>query len=136
MLKKLWLQVNNIEKVHFVQHLSKSRQQHCHVQFPFKSPYAHHYKPRLVYFLSHFLVQFIIEITQKYIDQLNVPENKNVALEKFLHQNHPQTLPLLTRRGPRCQNARMSQYYMGPKMKFVIFPSLTKEISCIYGINL
>ena len=57
--------------------------------------------------------------------------------------NQPQTLQLLSRRGPRSPNARLSQHYIGPKMTFwhfsnfyrKKFPGLTKEISCTYWMN-
>ena len=74
-----------------------------------------------------------------------VPQKtKNVALEKFLEWNHPQTSLLLSRRGPRCPDARLSQHYISPKMICCNFsnfcrkkfPGLTKEISCTYWMNL
>ena len=74
-------------------------------------------------------------IFQKYNNQMSPPENKNVALEKFLELNHPQTSLLLSRRGPRCPDAKLSQHYISPKMTCCNFsnfcrkkfPGLTKK---------
>ena len=40
-------------------------------------------------------------------------KTKNVDLEKVFGANHPQTLRLLSRRGPRCLVSRLSQHYIG-----------------------
>ena len=74
-----------------------------------------------------------------------VPQKtKNVGLEKFLEWNHPQTLLLLSRRGPRCPDARLSHHYISQKMICCNFsnfcrkksPGLKKEIYCTYWMNL
>ena len=58
--------------------------------------------------------------------------------------NYPQTPWLLSRRGHRCPEARLSQHYMDPKMTLCHFsnfcknkfPGLTTELSCTYWMNL
>ena len=42
---------------------------------------------------------------------------KKWSPSKVFGINHPQTLLLLSNRGPRCPEARLSQHYIGPKMK-------------------
>ena len=86
---------------------------------------------------------FHLHIVQKYIDQMSPPENKKCSPWKFFGTNHPQTLQLLSRRGPRSPEARLSQHYIGPKMTFwhfsnfcrKKFPGLIKGISCPYWMN-
>ena len=83
-------------------------------------------------------------LAQIYIDQLSDPENKKCSPWKFFGKNHPQTPRLLSRRGPRSPEARLSQHYIGPKMTFQHFSNfckkkflgLIKGISCTYGMNL
>ena len=83
-------------------------------------------------------------LAQIYIDQLSDPENKKCSPWKIFGKNHPQTPRLLSRRGPRSPEARLSQHYIGPKMTFQHFSNfckkkflgLIKGISCTYGMNL
>ena len=80
------------------------------------------------------------QIAQIYIDHLNGPENKKCRPWKVFGTNHPQTLLLLSRRGPRSLGARLSQHYIGPKMTFrhfsnfcrKKFPGLTKRLLHIF----
>ena len=60
---------------------------------------------------------------QIYISQLSDPKNKKCNPWKVFGNNHPQILPLLSRRGPRGPEARLSQHYIGPKMTFHHFKS-------------
>ena len=83
-------------------------------------------------------------LAQIYIDQLSDPENKKCRPWKVFGKNHPQTPRLLSRRGPRSAEARLSQHYIGPKMTFQHFSNfcrkkflgLIKGISCTYWMNL
>ena len=90
-----------------------------------------------------FFVKFVSQAncSKSYPPTKRPRKQKNVALEKFLENNHPQTLRLFSRRGPRSPDARLSQHYSDPKMTFQHFsnfyrkkfPGLTKEISCTYS---
>ena len=51
------------------------------------------------------------QITQKLIDQLIEPENKECSPWIVFEINHPQTGPLLIRRSPRGLDTRLSQHY-------------------------
>ena len=53
-------------------------------------------------------------LAQIYIDQVSDPENKKCSPWKVFGKNHPQILQLLSRRGPRSPEARLSQHYIGP----------------------
>ena len=74
-------------------------------------------------------------IVQRYIDQMSPPKNKKCSLGKVFGINHPQTPGLLSRRGPRGLDARLSQHYISPKMTCCNFsnfcrkkfPGLTKK---------
>ena len=89
------------------------------------------------------LFLFHRHIVQKYINQMSPPENKKCSPWKIFGTNHPQTLQLLSRRGPRSPEARLSQHYIGPKMTFwhfsnfcrKKFPGLIKGISCTYWMK-
>ena len=59
--------------------------------------------------------------------QLSDPENKKCSPWKVFGINHPQTLRLLSRRGPRSPDARLSQHYMGPKMTFCHFLNFCRK---------
>ena len=48
------------------------------------------------------------QIPQKSINQTSSPENKKCSLWKVFEINHPQTMQLLSRRGPRSSEARLS----------------------------
>ena len=61
------------------------------------------------------------QIVQIAILQLSGPENKKCSPWKVFGTNHPQTLQLLSRRGPRSPDARLSQHYIGPKMTICPF---------------
>ena len=82
-------------------------------------------------------------LAQILIEQLSDPENKKCSPWKVFGKNHPQILLLLSRRGPRSPEARLSQHYIGPKMTFQHFSNfcrknfldLIKEISCTYWMN-
>ena len=84
------------------------------------------------------------QIVQIAILQLSSPENKKCSPWKVFGTNHSQTLQLLSRRGPRSREARLSQHYIGPKMTFrhfsnfcrKKFPSLIKGIFCTYWMNI
>jgi hypothetical protein len=84
------------------------------------------------------------QIAEIYIDQLSDPENKKCSPWKVFGTNHPKTLRLLSRRGPRKPEARLSQHYIDPKMTFRHFSNfcrknfadLIKEISCTHWMNL
>ena len=84
------------------------------------------------------------QLTQKPVDQMSPPENKKCSPWNVFGIQSPSNLTNLSRRGPRYLIARLSQHYIGPKMTFCHslnlcrkkFPSLTKEISCTYWINL
>ena len=75
-------------------------------------------------------------LAQILINQLSDPENKKCSPWKVFGKNHPQILLLLSRRGPRSPEARLSQHYIGPKMTFQHFsnfcrkkfPGLTKRL--------
>ena len=98
---------------------------------------------------SHMLtLRFFIKFVSRYlaqilINQLSDPENKKCSPWKVFGKNHPQILLLLSRRGPRSPEARLSQHYIGPKMTFQHFsnfcrkkfPGLIKGISCTYWMN-
>ena len=79
-------------------------------------------------------------ITQIAINQLSDPENKKCSPWKVFGTIHPQTLQLLSRRGPRSPKARLSQHYVGLKMTFQHFskfcrkkfPGLTKRLLNIF----
>ena len=60
-------------------------------------------------------------LAQIYIDQLSDPENKKCSPWKVFGKNHPQTPWLLSRRSPRCLEARLSQHYVSSKMRFSCF---------------
>ena len=86
------------------------------------------------------------QITQISIDQMSFPENKKCSPWKVFGINHPQTLPLLSRRGPRGPDAWLSQHYIGPKepkMTFCHFSNfyrkkflgMTKYFFCTYWMN-
>ena len=46
---------------------------------------------------------------------------------------HPQTLKLLSRRGPRCPDMRLSQHYIGPKNDILsFFNFLQKKVSFLF----
>ena len=62
-------------------------------------------------------------LAQIYIDQLSDPENKKCSPWKVFGKNHPQILQLLSRRGPRSPEARLSQHYISPKMTFQLLKS-------------
>ena len=80
------------------------------------------------------------QIAQIYIDHLSGPKNKKCSPWKVFGTNHSQTLQLLSRRGPRSREARLSQHYIGPKMTFQHFsnfcrkkfPGLTKRLLHIF----
>ena len=61
------------------------------------------------------------QITQKHIDQMSSPENKKCSPVKVFGINHPQTPRLMSMRGPRCLDKRLSQHYIGPKITFCHF---------------
>ena len=63
------------------------------------------------------------QITQ---NQLSDPENKKCSPWKVVEANHPQTLGLLSRRGPRCLEARLSQ--QGPVFSTTWFFTVRQEI--------
>ena len=63
------------------------------------------------------------QITQRAMHQLSDPENKKRSPWKVFGINHPQTLRLLSRIGPRNLDMRLSQHYIGPKMTFRHFPN-------------
>ena len=83
------------------------------------------------------------QVVQIAILQLSDSENKKISPWKDFGINHPQTLRLLSRRGPRSPSTRLSQHCIGPKMTFghfsnfsrKKFPGLTKEISCTSWMN-
>ena len=83
------------------------------------------------------------QIVQTAILQLIDSENKKCSPFKVFGRNHPQTLRLLSRKGPRSPDARLFQHYIGPKMLLQHFPNfcrkkfpgLTKEISGTYWMN-
>ena len=64
---------------------------------------------------------------QIYIDQISDPENKKCSPWKVFGIKHPQILQLLSRRGPRSPEARLSQHYMGPKMTFRHFSNFCRK---------
>ena len=84
------------------------------------------------------------QIAQTYIDHLSGPENKKCSPWKVFGTNHPQIWPLLTRRGPRSPDMRLSQHYIGPKMTSWHFSNfcrkkffgIRKQSFCTYWINL
>ena len=57
---------------------------------------------------------------------------------------HPQTTQLLSRRGPRYPDARLSQHYISPKMKLCHFPNFCRKkilawqnkFPCTFWMNL
>ena len=68
---------------------------------------------------------------------MSFPENKKSSPWKVFGINHPQTLQLLSRRGPRCTVTRLSQHYIGPAMKFCYISNFCrKKIFCTYWMNL
>ena len=67
------------------------------------------------------------QIVQIAILQLSGPENKKCSPWKVFGTNHPQTLRLLSRRGPRSSNTRLSQRYIGPKMTFCHFLNFCRK---------
>ena len=77
------------------------------------------------------------------MDQLSDPENAKCSPWNVFGKNHPQTPRLLSRRGPRSPEARLSQHYIGPKMTHWNFsnfcrkkiPGLIKDIFCTYWMK-
>ena len=67
------------------------------------------------------------QITQISIDHMSSPENKKCSPWKVFGINHPQTLRLLSRRGPRGLDMRLSQHYIGPKMTFCHFSTFCRK---------
>ena len=61
------------------------------------------------------------QIVQTAILQLSDPGNKKCSPWKVFTINHPQTPRLLSRRGPRSQETRLSQHYISQKMTFQNF---------------
>ena len=49
------------------------------------------------------------------------PRKQKISPWKVCGINYPQTLPLLSRRGPRSPDARLSQHYISPEMTFCHF---------------
>ena len=82
-------------------------------------------------------------MTQIAIHQLSDPENKRSSPWKVFRINHPQTLQLLSRRGPRSPVMRLFKIRLAQKWNSQIsqifterrFPGLKKEISCTYWMN-
>ena len=69
------------------------------------------------------------QIVQIAILQLSGPENKKCSPWKVFGKNHPQILLLLSRRGPRSPDTRLSQHYIGPKMTFQHFSNFCRKKS-------
>ena len=91
--------------------------------FFFQYCFFHSFKITLRFFSNLFHGQIIIY-------QLSDPENKKCSPWKVFGTNHPQTLQLLSKRGPRCLEARLSQYDIGPKLTFCHFSNFcTKKFS-------
>ena len=67
------------------------------------------------------------QIVQKAILQINDSENKKCSPWKVFGRKHPQNLWLLSRRGPRSPDARLSQHYNGPKMTFQHFSNFCRK---------
>jgi hypothetical protein len=67
------------------------------------------------------------QIVQIAILQLSDPENKKCSPWKVFERSHPQTLRLLSRRGPRSRDRRLSQHYIGPKMTFCHFLNFCRK---------
>ena len=76
------------------------------------------------------------QIIQKAVQQVSDPENKKGSPWKVFGTNHPQTLWLLSRRGPRSPDMRLSQHYICLNFCRKKFPGLTKEIFCTYWRNI
>ena len=68
------------------------------------------------------------QIAQIYIDHLSGPENKKCSPWKVCWTNHPQTWPLLTKRGPRSPDIRLSQHWP-KKIILAFFKFLQKKVS-------
>ena len=58
---------------------------------------------------------------------MSFPENKKSSPWKVFGINHPQTLQLLSRRGPRCTVTRLSQHYIGENEILLYFKFLQKK---------
>jgi hypothetical protein len=97
------------------------------------------------FYQSHTLRFFFKFVSLAYCSKTHRPnesprKQKMLPWKSFWNKNHPQTSLLLSRRGPRCPDARLSQYYISPKMiccnfsnfRRKKFPGFTKEISCTY----
>ena len=67
------------------------------------------------------------QTTQISIDQMSSPENKKCRPWKVFGINQPQTLRLLSRRGTRDPGMRLSQHYIGPKIKFCNFSNFCRK---------
>ena len=67
------------------------------------------------------------QVAQIHIDQLSDPKSKKCSPWKVFGINHPQTPGLLSRRGPRCLEARLSQHYIGQKMTFLHFSNFCRK---------
>ena len=67
------------------------------------------------------------QTTQKHINQMSSPENKKCSSWKAFGINHSQTPRLLSRRGPRSPDVRLSQHYIGPKMAICHFSNFCRQ---------
>ena len=74
-----------------------------------------------IFIMSHSHTALFLRIVQIALLQLSDSENKKCSPWKVFGINYPQTLRLLSRRGPRSPDARLSQHYIGPKMTFYHF---------------
>ena len=81
--------------------------------------------------VSHFAFSsnlFHGKIVQIFILQLSDSENKKCNPWKVFGLKHPQTLQLLlSRRGPRSPNMRLSQHYIGAKITFQHFSNFCRK---------
>ena len=67
------------------------------------------------------------QITQKAIHQLSDLENKKCSPWKVFWTIYPQTLRLLSRRGPRSPDTRLSQHSISPKMTFCFLSNFCRK---------